>query len=496
MNSVNKTSFYTSSYFFPPVVDKLVEFFQYRGIQGFLVGGVVRDAILNRATSDVDIALIGDVRNIGTDLAGFLAGRCVVLDSSRDMARVFVSSETGGGFVDLSPLNRDIQFDLGFRDFTIDSMAVPISSSLKDKSGFDLIDPTDGLVDLRAGVIRAVSWQALESDPLRLIRAVRLASQLDFKIDEKTTEWIRGRANLIWEVAPERIREELLKVISTSIPARALRILDDLDLLCGIIPELSGTKGVTQPKEHYWDVFNHSIETTEKLRLLLDRQLNTNAHMDAIYQRKYFEEEISDGHSRTTMLVLASLLHDIGKPTTKSVERNGRVRFLGHANVGVDLTTKIMKRLRFSRRGIDFVSKIVEHHLRPGQLAAKGMIPTKRAIYRYYRDLGDVAVDTVYLNLADYLAAKGPIMDSDEWIKHCEIAWHILKFQSETDAIQTSGRLIDGNDIMEILSITQGPDVGRLLEAVQEATASGEISSRDEALEFVDLFSKGRLINA
>ncbi len=469
----------------------LGEFFASGEVSAYLVGGVVRDALLSRDSEDVDVAVCGDTRTVGADLARKLGGRCFLLDKSRDVLRVVVPETAGGSVIDLNPIHEGIRGDLSGRDFTLDAMAVSVLEAGAESDRVELIDPHDGASDLREGVIRAVCPSVFADDPARLMRAPRLAAQLGFTISEETADSIRRHARLVSDVAPERVRDEFLKLMAQPRAASSLRQLDDLGLLCTVIPELAETKGVTQPKEHYWDVFDHSIETVGQVERLLLMPLDDS---DCAVRRAprfesidaYFSQEVSDGHSRLTLLKLGGLLHDIAKPATKTIEVTGRVRFLGHHRVGAEMSSQILGRLRISRRGIDLVRRLVEHHLRPSQMAQIGELPSSRAMYRYYRDVGDAAIDTLYLNIADYLAARGPHLSEPEWAEHCRVIGHILGDGSARRAPRGLPKLIDGHDIMQTFSLSPGPPIGFFLELVREAQASGEIASRDEALELVN----------
>ena len=132
------------------------------------------------------------------------------------------------------------------------------------------------------------------------------------------------------------------------------------------------------------------------------------------------------------------------------------------------------------------MSRMVEHHLRPSQMAQDGETPSRKAMYRYYRDLGDAAIDTLFLNLADYLAARGPELQSEEWVEHCRVIGHILRGGTVGETQESMPKLIDGNDIMEFFTIGPGPQVGLLLTKVHEAQAGGEIATREEALGLVE----------
>jgi hypothetical protein len=160
------------------------------------------------------------------------------------------------------------------------------------------------------------------------------------------------------------------------------------------------------------------------------------------------------------------------------------MRFLGHALEGVTFGSELMGRLRFSNREIKMVQLMIEHHMRPGFLVGEEM-PTNRAIYKYYRDTGDVGIDTLFLALADHLAARGPTLDPNEWRKNTDTMRYMLsRFFEEHDTV-IPPKLIDGHILMEKLGLTPGPQLGELLEAVREAQAAGELETSEEALSFV-----------
>ena len=473
---------------FPHLVIRLGEFFASREVTAYLVGGIVRDTILGRDSPDIDVAVADDTRKLGAELAAFLGGHDFSIDDARGIVRVVMPEGEGVTAIDITPLPDGIGPDLSRRDFTLDAMAVPVPHAGARESRLQVIDPYHGLGDLRDGVIRVVSQTAIEADPARLMRAPRLAAQLGLRLADETAELIRSHAHLVNTVAPERVRDELLKILSQPSPGGTLRSLDDLGLLSRVLPELAEAKGVTQPKEHHWDVFDHCIETVDAVeRVLSPRPRETEKFVEATIPRfdhsdEHFAEEAGEGHTRLTMLKLAGLLHDIAKPSTRTVESSGRIRFLGHHKVGAETARRIMGRLRFSRRATDLVGRMVEHHLRPGQMAQEGEMPTARAVYRYFRDVGDAAIDTLYLNLADYLAARGPSLRRHDWADHCRVTGHILREGLANKAPDRRASLIDGDDIMRTFCLAPGPTVGHLLELAREAQATGEISSRDEAV--------------
>jgi poly(A) polymerase len=283
--------------------------------------------------------------------------------------------------------------------------------------------------------------------------------------------------------------------ILTQDGARAqLEVLDRLDLLCRIIPELELTKGVAQPKaHHYWDVWNHNLHTVEYAELVTRGHQNSAIYSLAPWNaavEAYFAEEVGDGFSRRTVLKLAGLLHDIAKPQTKAPDKTGRIRFLGHSELGAEMVTERLTQLRFSARIVAMLSRMVFHHLRPAQLRHGDADPTPRAMHRYYRDVGDVAVDTIYLALADYLGAKGPEVVADRWANHARMLGNLLQAGREKAPAKGTQRLLTGHDLMQRLALPPGPLIGRLLAQIDEARAAGEVATREEALALADTLEK------
>ncbi len=473
----------------------LAEFFASRSVTAYLAGGSIRDALLGRQPVDIDVAVGGDAASLARDLAEATGGSFVSLNEAHAAARVVLPEEWSAKVgqsarvqVDLTAYGQDIARDLARRDFTIDALALSLDDALGESPAERLIDPLGGLADLEAATLRPASERAFQDDPARLLRGVRLAAQLGFTLDD-AARLIRRDAHLLTTVSPERLRDEFLKTLAEPGASRHLRLMDDLGLLCRLIPELEEARDVEQPPEHYWNVFYHCVEAPSALEQVTDREGMANSEVLACVPwhsslDNYFDEEFSDGHTRRTIIKLGCLLHDISKPATKTVEPTGRIRFIGHDAQGAEVCDTVLRRLRFSSRATHLVSAMVKHHLRPTQMRQGVELPTQRAVYRFFRDLETAAVDTLYLNLADYLSAKGPrVVDKDDWQGHCALIGHILhQGLGERQDLQKAPRLVDGHALMEALGLNPGRALGRLLEAIEEAQGAGDISTREEAL--------------
>ena len=486
------------------ILTDLKAFFVSSRVPAFLVGGYIRDSLRGAQPGDLDIAILGDHASLAQDLARCFSGTYVPLGRTHQTARVVVSPrdlpytpfEKGGiggrWTVDVSRIEDSIQADLARRDFTVDAMALPISELQTQGWEQRIIDPFGGRSDLEKGIIRAVRPSVFQDDPARLLRAVRLAATLGFSIDSGTWELISHQARLISSTPGERVRDELLGIIALDGAKEHLKTLDDLGLLCCIIPELSMTKGVEQPREHYWEVFGHSIHTVEGAeRVTAGPQRDPICDVvpwgDEMDGR--FGEEVSDGHTRRTILKLGALLHDIAKPQTKAVDAAGRIRFLGHHTLGAHMSSEILSRIRLSSYGTAMVCGMVDNHLRPTQMSQGADLPTPRAVYRYFRDVGDVAIDTLYLNLADHLAARGPDLDPDGWRRHVELITHVLDVGTREQSPDRAPRLLTGHDLIREFGreygLKPGPLIGALLEELREAQVSGEVDSPETAQEWV-----------
>ncbi len=453
----------------------------------FAVGGFVRDALLGRSSHDLDIAVNGDALAMARSLALALDGACVPLDEERQVARVAFHHEGIPWQIDLATLQGDLLQALHRRDFTVNAMAVPLTAMIGEDWAAHVVDPYRGQADLEGRIIRQTSPAVFREDGLRLLRAVRIAAKLDFTLEPGTQDTIRREANCLAGVAWERVRDELLSTLACRNAMRWFYVLDDLDLLCRVLPELAEGKGVTQPKEHHWDVFRHNLETVGAVEGLLHRDYQPEWTLAYVPWNDdlaaYFGEVVSEGHTRATLLKLAALLHDVAKPASKTIEAGGRIRFFGHHTQGAAMCRVALERLRLSRRAVRLVETMVEHHLRPGQMSQGVELPTARAIYRYFRSAGEAAVDTLYLNLADYLSARGPMLQGQEWAGYTRVVRHILDMGRNPDGIGTAApRLLDGRDLMAAFDLAPGPHLGTLLEAVQEAQALGEITTKEEAL--------------
>jgi poly(A) polymerase len=466
-----------------------------RGVRVWPVGGAVRDLLLERPVHDWDFATDRDALGLARAVADELGGAYFPLDAERDTGRVIVRVEDTRMELDFAALRGgELEADLLARDFTVNALAL-------DEAG-TVVDPTGGQADLRDRCIRATSEQALHDDPARLLRAVRMEAELGFEIEPQTVTWIYRNAASVTTPAAERVRDELVRILTMRGAAVPLQRLDEFDLLARVLPELEPLRGITQSPPHRHDVWRHTLETVGTLEDVIavitgaeTAPSTTSVFPSVIWGdlarvlgqfagdvATHLAVEISGGRDRALLLKLAALLHDVGKPETWSQDEDGRVHFYDHETVGARMATARLKELRFSQDEVQRGGQIVRHHLRPAHLARAEKV-TRRAVYRYFRATGDTGLEVVLLCLADHLATWGPNLQERRWARRLEVAETLLAHWFERyEETVAPPPLVTGSDLMAELGLAEGPEIGRLLEVVREAQAAGEVSTREEAL--------------
>ncbi|MBL7184360.1 MAG: CCA tRNA nucleotidyltransferase [Anaerolineae bacterium] len=477
-------------------VEQICAFLRARSVEAYLVGGCVRDWLLGRSSHDIDFAVAGDAVELARRVADRMGGAFVLLDQERCTGRVVTRGEDGQRlFIDFAQLQGDdIITDLSKRDFTVNAIAVAVADA---ESLTHVIDPYDGRRDVQLGLVRAVSETAFQDDPLRTLRAVRLAAEMGASIEQRTEELLRRAVHLIANVSAERVRDELGKILALPGAAQSLRYLDELGLLMAVIPELETLKGVEQSPPHYLDVFEHSLETVrwleEVIRAVEGYEGQSELSLLPLFLSPFsrqliarLSQPISGDRSRLTVLKLVALLHDLGKPVTKSFDDEGGVHFYGHEGEGAEMVGAVLRRLRFGGNEVSLAKTIVANHMRPCLLAREKVV-TRRAVYRFFRDTGEAGVDTLLLYLADHLATWGPDLRMARWRRRVEfVASMLADYYERHQKVISPPKLISGHDLMDEFGLEEGPRIGELLEAVREAQVEGEVKTKEEALALVE----------
>ncbi|MBF0511904.1 MAG: HD domain-containing protein [Candidatus Omnitrophica bacterium] len=456
-----------------PQLSLVLQPFRKNKVQAFLVGGAVRDYYLKRpGCHDFDFALKTGSIPFARRFARLIKVAFVLLDKEHGSARVV--KKEGGQIVTFDFTDwrgKSIQEDVSLRDFTVNAMAVDVMLPQED---FEEVHLPSTQRDLAKGVVRMVNPKVFKDDPLRLLRAYVLWASLGFKIEARTKAQIKKDAYLISSVATERIRDEIFKILASSRAYEVLSEMDKIGLLPQVIPQIMVMYKVPQGGYHHLDVWEHSLETVaqlEKMTPLLEK---------APQRKEYLAQALGGGHTRLSLLKMAALLHDIGKPETMRQEKEKK-SFHGHEHVGESIVRQIAKQLKLSVKERYFLEDAVRMHLRPGYLS-NFKRPGPRAVFRYFRDAGDEAASLAVLALADQAATRGPLTTKAKHAHHAKICQMLIDKYFALKEEKPKDRLLTGKDLIKILKLKPSPLFGKILRHIEESAALGKITTKDEAL--------------
>jgi poly(A) polymerase len=436
----------------------------------YLVGGTVRDLMIGKRPADIDLAISGDIGRVAATIAEKHGGRVVDLGKKGfAVLRVAAPKLT----VDITPLEgHTIEDDLRQRDFTINAMAWDVKARR-------LVDCVGGLRDLGQKTIRMVSDAVFTRDPARLVRAYRMAASFHFCITTETRAAIGKSRHLIGSVAGERVWTELLKLFAATDSSPIVRDMAVDGLLTSIFPELESAIGCIQNTHHQFDVFEHSLRTYEQLEMLL-------TEADERFANLAPAAEVADLAANGALMKYAALLHDAGKPATRKVDTNGRVRFSGHAGQGAAIAAEVSKRLRLSKTQRETADTIIRHHIRPLflYLAMQSGNLSRRGTVRFFNHCHDLTLPIVVHTMADIMAKHQILQPRDAgFISFCD---RLLADYGEFRKQQAiSPPLINGQDLIKIFGLFPAPRFKWILSRVDERRLSGELTTRQEALEWV-----------
>jgi poly(A) polymerase len=431
----------------------------------WIVGGAVRDVLLGREVTDIDIAVEGNPRQAARELAAELRGPVFQLSEAFGAWRVV--DRRGGRVYDFAPLQGDtIEEDLAQRDFSVNAMARP-------RAGGELIDPLGGRADLEARTLRVLGPAAYENDPLRPLRLARFVAELGFAPDAETERLTAEAAPRVAEASGERVFAELRRLVLAPGALEGLDLADRLGLLRAVLPELADLHQVEQSQYHHLDVYGHTMEVFERL-VELERDATDEL-------REVLDEPLGDELTRGQALRFAALLHDIGKPATHDVRDDGRVTFMGHDRLGQEMVRSVCRRLRTSERVCRFLEGVTRHHLLLGFLVHERPLD-RRAVYRYLERTSPVEVEVTLFSVADRLATRGK--NADLAIDaHLELADELMRAALEWRRSGPPQVPVRGDELAAELGIEPGPELGRLLDQLAEAAYAGEATDRDQAID-------------
>ena len=446
----------------------------HEGDPAWIVGGAVRDAVRGREVTDLDLAVAGDPGAAAKAIAKEIGEHAFELSAEFGTWRVVAPRH--GWQIDVTAIRGEgIEADLAERDFTIGAVAVPLA-------GGEPIDPYAGLVDLADKCLRAVGERSFGADPLRLLRAARLAAELELEIEPRTVALARASAPRAADPAGERRLAELRQLMGGPDPLRGLRLLGELELTAVVLPEVEALRGVEQGPNHHLDVYDHTIAVLEHT-LEVEGDLDRFAGERAAEVAALLDEPLADEMTRRAALRFGALFHDIAKPQTRA-ERDGFVGFRGHDQLGAEVIGGICRRLRASRKLTQHLQGLALHHLRLGFLISEMPLPPRR-VHAYLRATEPVAVDVTLLTVADRLSArgKGPIASPEMVAAHLQLAREMIAAALDWRRDGPPAPLLRGDEVAAELGIEPGPELGSALAELEAAQYAGEITDREGALE-------------
>jgi len=407
-------------------------------------------------------------RDFALKLAELFEASFVPLDEENKIYRIVLPDKIN--YIDITnPVGDSIEKDLMRRDLTINAIAVNIRTG-------ELIDISGGVTDIRNKCINYVNELNFVDDPLRLLRVYRFQALYGFELAPETISAVCRYSDLIRKPAVERINYEILKLFSGEYAHIALENMNKTWILEEIFPFVKELKQVPPNSHHHLDLFHHSIETVRQVQNLY------NEASDDV--KEHLDEIDFGGFSRFAHLKLAAFMHDIGKFSTWTIEE-GRHRFIKHDDVGAKMSVKVLKELHFSNKQIDYISSMIKYHIYPSHVMTSPQI-TEKIMMRYVRKMDSNSIDAIILAQADRLSARGPEITDEIVERNITSLNMLLRFYLEArETLEPLPKLLSGNDVMDILNIKPSRQLGEIMEALHEAQISGDVITREHAVEFV-----------
>jgi putative nucleotidyltransferase with HDIG domain len=446
----------------------------------YLVGGSVRDIILNRKAQDIDL-VCENARQMAQSLAQEKHAVCVVMDKKPDVPCFrLINRKSPENFIDITEIRgNSIESDLNQRDFTINALAIPLKSKHLDSS--QIIDVVSGQADMTKKLIRMVSPQSFIDDPLRMLRAFRFSAQLSFEIDANTMSHIQKNAHRIVSISAERILFELKLLFRHPDTYHFIEKMDQTGLLCNIFPEIESLRTCRQNDYHHTHVWGHSLETLQAYEQIIS-QLNEWLTTTDDLVHKYLDQ-----NDNLAMIKLACLFHDIAKPMTQKQDpETQHISFYRHDKLGKNEIEKICDRLRLSKKNAAFVCTLVEEHLHIRDLLHPNT--RRNTLLKSCRQLGETIIAVGLLSIADKLASRGLKSQEADRAAYQDTVFHFIEsFYNEIQPAICTKNLITGKHLMEI-GIEPGPTMGKILRMIRLAQDEGKISTSEQALELARTF--------
>lgn len=459
------------------IINAVIKTANQTGISAFLVGGAVRDYLRNDFNhNDLDFVVSGQLDLFVDKFSKKLKGKIIVWDEND--RRVVFRTNGKNMHVDFALFKGEtIHDDLISRDITINAIAVDVNSIFENF--FDiLIDPLNGTKDINEKKIKVCSDIAFINDPVRILRALRFAANLEYRIDDITFNLMKDSAELINTVAVERVKKEFFSVLNYKNQLFSIEKMIELGLIESLLPEIIEFKNIKQGSRHKYDLFNHSLQTVAMLERAEDELLKQFVDNDNLLNLN-LDKLIEEGVTRRSLLVFAALLHDSGK--TQTAEHKGDdISFIGHEKSGMDINRKLSKKIGLGKNAQKIVSEITKNHMRILHLSLLEDL-TLRAIKRFIFDTKHISKEVLVLSVADAMATRENA-DLEKIFKVIREVLNVLKSLNDVNEIDP---LLNGNDIMDIAGFNNTPMIGAILKELKALECSGQIETRENAIKWL-----------
>lgn len=453
------------------LVQKIMNFS--KNIRVLLVGGVIRDFCLGKKNFDKDIIVVDeDAKIYAQNLAQKLDATYVPLDEENKIYRLVLKDKIN--FIDITnPIENSVEKDLGRRDLRMNAIAF----DLKDKKFIDLFN---GFKDLEESKINIISEKNLEDDSLRLLRIFRFQATTGFDINEELKEIVKKYYKLIKNPAKERVNYELMKLFDGDYTVKALKTMDECNLLCEILPIFNDVKKVPPNTHHHLPLIGHSMETVRQIE-----NFYKIANKDV---KKHLDSVDFGGFRRLAHLKLAGFLHDIGKFSCWTIEEDtGRHRFIKHEYLGSEMCPQILRDLKFSKKQIEYISDMIKYHIYPSHVISTEGLSEKTKL-RYIRKMGSNVIDNIILAMSDRLSARGQAVTEEMVKNNISGLQELLGYYLDVrESLKPLPKLLSGEEIMALTGLKQSKELGELIERLKEAQFEGNVNTKDEAIKFVSI---------
>lgn len=466
----------------------------------YIVGGAVRDMLLGRELNDLDFVFSEDPTFLAKTLSKKLNAGFFVLDDERRTARVVYKRDFHLDFVKFT--GEDLVSDLTHRDFTINAAAIQVSNLEK------IIDPLGGIKDLAAGNLKTCTDKSLLEDPVRVLRGIRLAMQFNLHYANNLPDLMRAASLELPRTSYERQRDEFFKILEGPKPAEGMMECRRFDVFKTLIPPLTAQEDVPVSPPHTLPLFDHTIRVINYLDLLMksfQKWHKSEEHMPWWQSRflsileKYseritgfFSEQITPGRTKKGLLFFCGLLHDIGKPDTLTVGEDGYLHFYNHAEAGAELAWEAAKKLQLSNAESEWTRKVVQYHMDLLPLLNSDRKPTRKEVYRFYKKTGETGLAIAILALADTLGTYNQNLSKEKWDQALNVSEVLLKaWWKDQESVIHPKLFLNGDDLQQRFGLEPGKEIGFLLTRLEEAQASGQVQTEEQAEFFIQKHLKG-----